>query len=404
MWLLPKLQWKDSSWRLPLSERSAAILAAALLEEPASRLRKISQLLSTEPSLSMWVFCQAPSWRESAPQDVTEPAEWLCEAIGKGLFHVESDPNQDSPNQTSSAVELEALRKCPWFPQWMNAAAADGAADALQPAATSKPQDEAVARLLPQVIEQYRRLNTLEKQFAAELEREKLAALREFAYGASHEINNPLANIATRAQALLREEKSPERKRKLSTIAAQAFRAHEMIADMMLFAKPPAPERKSTDVESVVKQVVKEMTTEARSQSTQLEFEPASSPSIALADPTQLAVATKALLRNALEALVTGGKVTAGVRRAPADDATASNHWIEIIVRDNGPGIQPEVRRHLFDPFFSGREAGRGLGFGLAKAWRIAELHGGNIQVESEPDAGATFILRIPGQTEREEV
>src|SRR5688572_22854555 len=134
MWLLPKLQWKDSSWRLPLSERSAAILATALLEEPASRLRKISQLLSTEPSLSMWVFCQAPSWRESAPPDVTEPAEWLCEAIGNGLFHVESDPNQDSPNQTSSAVELEVLRKCPWFPQWMNAAAADGAADALQQA------------------------------------------------------------------------------------------------------------------------------------------------------------------------------------------------------------------------------------------------------------------------------
>ena len=55
-------------------------------------------------------------------------------------------------------------------------------------------------------------------------------------------------------------------------------------------------------------------------------------------------------------------------------------------IEDNGPGIPPEVRPHIFDPFYSGREAGRGLGFGLSKAWRIITLHGGSLSVDSAAD------------------
>jgi hypothetical protein len=66
------------------------------------------------------------------------------------------------------------------------------------------------------------------------------------------------------------------------------------------------------------------------------------------------------------------------------------------MVADNGPGIGPDVRRHLFDPFYSGREAGRGLGFGLPKCWRIARSHGGRIDVESTPGRGATFVVTLP--------
>ena len=75
--------------------------------------------------------------------------------------------------------------------------------------------------------------------FEERLEQEKLAALKELAYGAGHEVNNPLANIAARAQTLLEDEVDPERRRKLIAIHRQAMRAHEMIADLMLFARPP---------------------------------------------------------------------------------------------------------------------------------------------------------------------
>ena len=71
---------------------------------------------------------------------------------------------------------------------------------------------------------------------------------------------------------------------------------------------------------------------------------------------------------------------------------------VRIVVGDTGPGIPPDIRPHIFDPYFSGREAGRGLGLGLSKAWRIVQLHGGSIDVVSPPGGGATFTILLPKQ------
>jgi len=252
-----------------------------------------------------------------------------------------------------------------------------------------------LAERLPNLAQKLARLAELETQFAAALEREKLAALKELAYGASHEINNPLANISTRAQALLRDETDPERRRKLATMVTQAFRAHEMISDMMLYAKPPKLARELVDVVVLVDRVIAELTTETKEQGTTISRSGEPSSLVASVDPVQCAVALKALLSNSLEALGRSGQVMVSVRKvAPATDQTESG--VEILIRDNGPGISPEVRRHLFDPFYSGREAGRGLGFGLSKCWRIVTDHGGRIDVESEVGKGATFRLFFP--------
>ena len=88
------------------------------------------------------------------------------------------------------------------------------------------------------------------------------------------------------------------------------------------------------------------------------------------------------------EALGEGGRVTLGLT---IDDEAAT-----IIIDDTGPGIPDEVRRHLFDPYFSGREAGRGLGLGLSKCWRILDLHGGTVEVESRAGEGVQFRLVLP--------
>src|SRR5262245_43939179 len=94
--------------------------------------------------------------------------------------------------------------------------------------------------------------------FDERLEHEKLEALKELAYGASHEINNPLANIAARAQTLLADEADPERRRMLQAIYRQAMRAHEMISDLMLFARPPKLQLAKLNLSQLVQRIVDE--------------------------------------------------------------------------------------------------------------------------------------------------
>ncbi len=263
-----------------------------------------------------------------------------------------------------------------------------------------------------------------DRDFAAAVEAAKLQALYNLAYGLSHEINNPLANIATRAQTLLIDEKDPERRRKLATINQQAFRAHEMIADLMLFARPPAMVPEPTDLAALADRVVAELLPLAKEQGTTLVRLGSSDPLIANVDPTQIAVALRALVSNSLEALRTGGRVEvsaelalsdASQKRAddfqvqgstfkvdlahatpPSPNPKSEIRNLKLTVRDTGPGIPPSIRPHIFDPFFSGREAGRGLGLGLSKAWRIVQLHGGRIDIESPVDGGTQFTVILP--------
>src|SRR5437773_12387659 len=98
-----------------------------------------------------------------------------------------------------------------------------------------------------------------EALFLARLEEEKLAALAEFAAGAGHEINNPLAVICGRAELLLREETHPERRRDLATIHAQARRIYEMIADLMLFARPPQPALAPVDLDGLLVELARDL-------------------------------------------------------------------------------------------------------------------------------------------------
>ena len=103
------------------------------------------------------------------------------------------------------------------------------------------PEPSAEALLLVSAIDRVLAHEQLAARFDDALAEGRLEAMRELAYGAGHEINNPLANIATRAQALLLEEKDSERRRRLATIVDQAFRARDMIGGLMLFARPPKP-------------------------------------------------------------------------------------------------------------------------------------------------------------------
>lgn len=210
--------------------------------------------------------------------------------------------------------------------------------------------------------------------FEERLRDAKLAALAEFAAGAGHEINNPVATILGRAQQLLRHEQDPNRRRSLATIAAQALRIRDMIGDLMLFARPPAPQPRWVDLAALVTEIMPPLRELAEAAEIALQVE-ASTTSKAYCDPLQISVAVAALIENAIEASPRGSVVVVSVAEREG--------LHEIAVEDRGIGFSETDREHAFDPFYSGRQAGRGLGFGLPKAWRIITLAGGTMTIES---------------------
>lgn len=221
--------------------------------------------------------------------------------------------------------------------------------------------------------------------------RAKLEALAEFAAGAGHEINNPVATIVGRAELLLKGETNPERRQALLTIGAQALRIRDMIGDLMVFARPPKPEPKSLNLVEVVDDVVRKLDESLRQKS--LAVVRKGEPSVTvLADPVQLRVVISNLLLNSLNASAAGGSITVECSSLESD----SRRSAVLVVQDRGVGMSDVEREHLFDPFFSGRQAGRGLGFGLCKCWRIVEMHGGQIDCESSAEHGTAFRVTWP--------
>lgn len=248
------------------------------------------------------------------------------------------------------------------------------------------------------------------------LESRKLDSMKELAYGASHEINNPLANIAARAQTLLRDEEDHQRRHALLAIHKQALRAHEMISDLMLFARPPELIRKKLDLKHLIDQVTTELAEACKLHDVQI-FADIPKESVEIeADAEQLAVALSALCTNSLEAIGSSGTIWIKLQQQCTtssfltdDDQAGFRGQTVIEVVDDGPGLSEQACRHLFDPFYSGREAGRGLGFGLSKCWRIITDHGGTVSVDhclnDDTDGylydgiskqGTRFIITLP--------
>jgi signal transduction histidine kinase len=230
----------------------------------------------------------------------------------------------------------------------------------------------------------------LAERFEESVAEARLAALRELAYGAGHEINNPLANIAARAQALLLDERDPERRRRLATIVDQAFRARDMIGGLMLFARPPKPEPDDTSSEELLQPVLASCQSQAEARRIRFEYTPPAKPLRLRIDPVQVGEALRLLTLNAFEAAPEGGHVRLTVG---ADDGRQTGR---ICVFDNGSGMDVETAERACDPFFSGREAGRGIGLGLPKALRLVEASGGRLQIASEPAGGTQCTLILP--------
>jgi signal transduction histidine kinase len=224
------------------------------------------------------------------------------------------------------------------------------------------------------------------------LETAKLEALAEFAAGAGHEINNPVATIVGRAQLLLSDEKDLNRAQALQIIGGQALRIRDMIGDVMLFARPPHARPEFLNLLDLAVQSQKSQFDLIRQRQANICFE-IPEDQLLWADRTQTLVLLSSLLRNSLES---GDQSGIEICLSATIQVRNGHDWSVLRLEDDGPGISAAAREHLFDPFFSARQAGRGLGFGLSKCWRIVQIHGGAIEVPELPNGNTRFDIWLP--------
>ncbi|MDW8221768.1 MAG: HAMP domain-containing sensor histidine kinase [Gemmatales bacterium] len=216
-----------------------------------------------------------------------------------------------------------------------------------------------------------------------------LQSLAVFAAGAGHELGNPLAVISGYAEQLLRQEKSLDRIEMIQRILSQCRRVDAVIQDLMFFARPPQPKRTTCRLDTLLAKVAQELAPYAASKGVTMQCHSETSRIIIRADKAMLRTAFDCLLRNAIEAAPSNGWVRCKVSRE-------NSRAVSVHVEDNGSGPHPRWQERIFEPFFSGRDAGRGRGFGLCKVWRIAQLHDGNITWQRTPQNTTVFTLWLP--------
>jgi signal transduction histidine kinase len=216
---------------------------------------------------------------------------------------------------------------------------------------------------------------------------ERLAAVGQLAAGLAHEINNPL-NIISGFNELLREQ-TPEgdtRRAHLEEICRETVRCQKLVSDLLYFAKPKEPERAPTDVGRLAADTLNLLQSRAKAQGIEAESQADAGLPRLRVDADQLKQALLNLLINACQAMPDGGRLSVKARRLP--------RHVEIRVEDTGKGIAPEDLGRIFNPFFTTKEEGTGLGLPLSYA--LVERHGGTIQAHSEKGRGSVFTILLP--------
>jgi len=218
------------------------------------------------------------------------------------------------------------------------------------------------------------------------LRSERFAAVGESAAYVSHEIKNPLMVIGGLARQVEKKVDEPGLKEKLHIIQAEVQRLENFLGDLRDFTRPATPVKQKIDINKIIHEVDALMAEEAKNQGVILEehLDPKVPP--LQADPNQMKQVLLNLMKNAFEALDSGGKV---ILSSGCED---NRVWFSV--QDTGMGMSPEVLKKIFNPFFTTKKKGSGLG--LAVINKIVGDHHGTVSVESAPDKGTTFRVDLP--------
>jgi signal transduction histidine kinase len=229
--------------------------------------------------------------------------------------------------------------------------------------------------------------NLLERQ-------EKLATLGTLAAGIAHEIRNPLTSLKARLYTLEKHlQVVPAARKDTDIISAEISRLERIVQDVLSFARPSDPKLETLAAGTLLGEVQGLMAPSLESRNVKLTLE--SGPELLIrADSGRLKQVLINLVRNAADAIEGTGTITLRTRTDRLALGGRETEVVVLEVSDTGKGISTEAQRRLFDPFFSTKETGTGLGLPIAA--RIVEKHGGLLEYQTQPGHGTTFGVVLP--------
>lgn len=212
-----------------------------------------------------------------------------------------------------------------------------------------------------------------------------LARLGEMAAVIAHEVKNPLAAVRGAVQVIgSRLPSASSDAAIVKEIIARIDALNDLIQDLLVFARPPAPRPSAIDLERMLESVITLLTRDPANAQVAVEVR-GSVPPIA-ADPNLLLIVFQNFLINSAQAMQGRGTITITL--------AAGGGWHHVTIADTGPGIPTEIRANLFRPFKTTKA--RGTGLGMATAKRLIDLHGGHLEVASPEGGGTTITAHLP--------
>lgn len=232
---------------------------------------------------------------------------------------------------------------------------------------------------------------------------QKLESIGILAGGIAHDFNNLLTAILGNTQLALRKL-SPEDSvyNRLIEVEKAGNRAASLTRQLLAFSRRQRLERKTLNLNDTINDIMK-MLKRIIGEDVEVRVQEAGSLSPVFADAAQVEQVVMNLAINAKDAMPGGGTLTIETRNAKLDEKYRREHsyakpgkYVEMIVSDNGTGMDAETRNRIFEPFFTTKETGKGTGLGLSMVFGIVKQHGGMIEVESEPGRGTSFRIYLP--------
>ncbi|MDE3219705.1 MAG: HAMP domain-containing protein [Nitrospirota bacterium] len=227
---------------------------------------------------------------------------------------------------------------------------------------------------------------------------QRLSVIGQLAATVAHQIGTPLTAVSGHLQLLEEDPQlGPEARNRLKIVETQIERQSRIIQDLLIYARKPDPVFLPMDLNACLEECLALLRPEIdrRRVVLNLLLDPALPK--AQADQQQIHEVFCNLIENAMDAMPEGGTLTVQSQVVEAPPTEKINGWLAVDISDTGPGIAPEDRAQIFQPFFTTKKAGRGTGLGLSIAFDTIRSHGGQVLVDSEPGKGTRFRVLFRG-------